>query len=156
MRLLNRSRACGFSLVALLVVVAIVAILLAVAIPNLRPSLGVASEMAVIREIQAVQQAQLQYLSEFGKYASTIRELGPPTTGAANPHAADLIPASLASGEKDGYVFTIASTAAGFAVHANPKVYGTTGRRTFYSDQSRVIHQNWGQEPATSNSPELR
>ena len=101
-------------------------------------------------------QAQIQYLSQFGKFASTLIELGPPASGAAGPTAANIIPASLASGEKDGYVLTIIPTTAGFAVNANPKVFGNTGRRTFYSDENGVVHQNWGRDPATASSPEIR
>lgn len=67
-----------------------------------------AAETVVIREVQTIHQAQIQYLSQFGKYASTLLELGPPANGAAGPAAANLIPAILASGDKDGYVFTMA------------------------------------------------
>jgi type IV pilus assembly protein PilA len=35
-------------------------------------------------------------------------------------------------------------------------VFNTNGRRTFYSDQNMIIHQNWSAEPATANSPELK
>jgi len=41
-------------------------------------------------------------------------------------------------------------------VNANPVSFNSTGRRTFFSDQSHVIHQNWGAEPATLNSPEIK
>ena len=44
----------------------------------------------------------------------------------------------------------------GFTVNANPVTLGSTGRRTFFSDQSLVIHENWGAEPATVNSPEIK
>jgi len=142
--------------VELLIVVAIITILLAVALPHILMTRSNAAETVVIREIQTIQQAQIQYWSQFGKYASTLVELGPPASGAAGPAAANLIPASLASGEKDGYVFTLISTAGGFAVNANPKVFGSTGRRTFYSDENGVLHQNWSQEPATANSPDIR
>jgi hypothetical protein len=37
-----------------------------------------------------------------------------------------------------------------------PKVYNSTGRRTFYSDQTLVIRENWGPEPATAQSPEIK
>ncbi len=143
-------------MVELLIVVAIIAVLLAVAIPNLLHTRVGAAETVVIREIQTIHQAQIQYQSQFGKYASTLVELGPPASGAAGPAAADLIPANLASGEKDGYVFTIFATTSGFAIHANPRVFGSSGRRTFYLDENGAIHQNWGQEPATASSPEIR
>ena len=61
-----------------------------------------AVETVVMREMQTIQQAQTQYQSQFGDFASTLVELGPPATGNMGPAAAKLIPASLASGEKDG------------------------------------------------------
>jgi type IV pilus assembly protein PilA len=115
-----------------------------------------ANEMFVLREIQTIDQAQTQYISQFGKYAATLRALGPPTSGAPGPEAADLIPSSLASGEKDGYLFTLTTNPQGYTINANPKVYPNTGRRTFFSDQTMTIHQNWSREPANASSPELK
>lgn len=136
--------------------IAIITMLLAVAIPHFMQVREDAAENVVIREIQTIHQAQIQYLSQFGKYAATLAELGPPASGPGGPNAANLIPGSLAAGEKDGYIFTMTSRAAGFAVNANPKVFGSTGRRTFYSDENGVVHQNWGQQPATGSSAEIR
>lgn len=152
----RRNKLRGFSLVELLIVVAIMAVILAIAIPNMMNARKNAAEMAVIREVQTIHQAQVQYLSQFVRYASTLAELGPPTNGVAGPSAANIIPRSLASGEKDGYVFTMTPTATGFAVHANPKVFDSTGRRTFYIDENGIVHQNWGREPADAASPELQ
>jgi type IV pilus assembly protein PilA len=115
-----------------------------------------ASETVVIREVQTIHQAQVQYLSQFGEYATSLSQLGPPANGVTGPHAAKLIPASLAYGEKNGYVFTVTRTNTGFAANANPKAFGRNGRRTFYIDEDGVVHQNWGAEPATANSPEAK
>ena len=57
---------------------------------------------AVVQDPAYIQQAQTQYQSQFGDFAATLVELGPPATGNMGPAAAKLIPASLASGEKDG------------------------------------------------------
>ena len=119
-------------------------------------ALNGASETVVIREVQTIHQAQTQYLSQFGDYAATLGELGPPVNGVAGPRGAKLIPASLASGDKNGYVFLMVKVPSGFTVNANPKVFGKNGRRTFYTDQDGVLHQNWGAEPATVNSPEIK
>jgi hypothetical protein len=62
----------------------------------------------------------------------------------------------LALGEKGGYKFVMAATPTGYTVNANPVAYNNTGSRTFYSDQSLVIRQNFGQEPATAASPEIK
>ncbi len=152
----RRSRARGFSLIELLIVISIILVILAVAVPKLNTAKENANEMVVIREIQTVHQAQTQYQSQFGKYAASLNELGPPTSGGPGPQAADLIPGSLAAGEKDGYIFTLTATPQGYTVNANPKVYNSTGRRTFFSDQTMTIHQNWTAEPANPSSPELK
>jgi len=146
----------GFSLIELLIVIAIILIILAIAVPKLGSARMNASEMAVIREIQTINSMQTQYMSQFGRFATTLAELGPPTSGGPGPQAADLIPSSLSSGEKDGYVFTLAGTPSGYTLNANPKVYNSSGRRTFFSDQNMIIHQNWTAEPANAASPELK
>jgi type IV pilus assembly protein PilA len=152
-----RSRQNGFTLIELLVVLAIIAMVLAVAIPNIKSALRNSNETVVMREVQTIHQAQVQYFSLFGAYAATLSELGPPGHGVAQgPKAANLIPASLASGEKNGYTFTLAQTPTGYAVHANPKVYGGKDTRTFYLDENGVLHQNQGSEPATDESPEVK
>jgi prepilin-type N-terminal cleavage/methylation domain-containing protein len=152
----RRSRRAGFSFVELLIVMAIISLFLAIAIPMLKTAQMNASETVVIREVQTIHQAQVQYLSQFGEYASSLAQLGPPTNGVSGPHAAKLIPASLASGEKNGYLFTMMKTPSGFAVNAVPKAFGGNGRRTFYIDEDGVVHQNWSAEPATVNSPEFK
>ena len=155
-RLGYRSKTRGFSLIELLIVIAIILIILAIAVPKLSNARMNAQEMAVIREVQTINTMQTQYMSQFGRFATTLTELGPPTNGAAGPQAADLIPSTLSTGDKDGYTFTVTGTPAGYTVNANPKVFNSSGRRTFYSDQNMIIHQNWSAEPANSSSPELK
>ena len=139
----------GFSLIEMLIVIAIILVLLGVAIPNFLTVRHISAETVVIRELHTIYETQVQYLSQFGRYAATLAELGPAARGAGGPSAGNLIPASLASGEKDGYAFELMTTPGGFAVTATPKVYGSTGRRSFYVEHSGVVRQNWGPEPAT-------
>jgi prepilin-type N-terminal cleavage/methylation domain-containing protein len=152
----SNRRTRGFSLIELLIVIAIILVILAVAVPKLGSAKMNANEMVVIREIQTIHQAQTQYMSQFGRFATTLNELGPPTSGGPSPQSSDLIPSSLASGEKDGYLFVMTATPQGYTLNVNPKVYNSTGRRTFFSDQSMTIHQNWTAEPANASSPELK
>src|SRR5580704_15960968 len=152
----KRRRARGFSLIELLIVIAIILIILAIAVPKLGSARMNANEMAVIRELQTINTMQTQYMSQFGRFATTLNELGPPTSGGPGPQAADLIPGSLAAGDKDGYIFTLAATPQGYTLNVNPKAYNSTGRRTFYADQSMIIHQNWSAEPANASSPEFK
>ena len=135
----------------------VILLILAIAIPNLRTTHLTSNEAAVIREVLTIHQAQVQYLSLFGTDATNLSKLGPPGAGIGDgPQAANLIPASLASGEKNGYLFTLSQSPTGFSVHASPKSYGGAGRRTFYLDQNGVVRQNWGPEPATEQSPEVQ
>jgi len=147
----------GFSFVELLVVLAVIAIILAVAIPYIRSFRLEGVETMVAKEMQTVATAQVQYHSQFGHYAPSLAALGPPARGGVDrPDAAHLIPASLASGEKNGYTYVLAVTSAGYTLNANPKVFGASGRRTFYLDQDGIVHQNWGQDPASADSPEFK
>lgn len=154
-RMTSRRRK-GFTLIELLIVVAIVLIIAAIAVPKLDKARMHTQEMAAIRQVQTIHQAQTQYMSQYGKFATKLEELGPPASGQAGPQAADLIPGDLAKGKKTGYIFTVTGGPAGYVVNANPEVYGATGRRTFFSDQTLVTRENYGQEPATASSPEIK
>jgi hypothetical protein len=95
-------------------------------------------EAAALKAIQTLNTAQVQYKSEFGRYARSLTEL-----------------AVLAASEKQGYKFTLMPTPEGYSIQAVPTAFGVTGSRTFYSDQSLVIRQNYGPEPATPGSREV-
>ncbi|MBI4874587.1 MAG: prepilin-type N-terminal cleavage/methylation domain-containing protein [Acidobacteria bacterium] len=151
----NRKRR-GFSLIELLIVIAIILIIVAIAAPRLDKARMHSQEMAGIRQIQTLHTAQTQYYSQYGRYATSLAELGPPASGQPSPTASDLIPGDLALGTKTGYVFQLQGTPTGYKVTANPQVYNSTGRRCFFSDQTLVIRENWGAEPATEQSKEIK
>ena len=153
---LCRDRRRGFSLIELLIVISIILIIAAIAVPKMNNQLMASHEMAAIRQVTTIHQAETQYYSQFGKYASSLAELGPPASGAATPAAADLIPKVLAEGKNSGYVFTVQANATGYAITAVPEAFNSSGRRTFYSDQTLVIRNNWSQDPATPQSPEIK
>jgi type IV pilus assembly protein PilA len=151
----NTRRNRGFSLIELLIVIAIILIIVTVALPKLNNATRFAHEAAAIKAIQTIHTVQVQYNSQYGRFAASLTELGPPASGAATASAADLIDSGLAQGEKSGYKFTLTPTQGGYIINASPMTYGGTGSRTFYSDQSMVIRQNYGPEPATASSKEL-
>ena len=151
----NRRRR-GFSLIELLIVIAIILIIAAIAVPKMNQQLMAANETAAIQHIRTIHAEQLQYNSQFGKYGESLTALGPPASGAAGPAAADLIPKDLAEGKKSGYLYTLAITATGYAITAAPEKFGSSGRRSFYSDQTLVVRNSWTNEPASVNSPELK
>ncbi len=145
----------GFSLIELLIVIAIILIIITIAVPKYQTIQRFTRETAAIKAVQTIHQVQVQYQSQFGRYATSLAELGPPASGNSGPSAADLISNDLAGGIKQGYKFTVTGTPGGYIVNANPVNYGSDGNRTFFSDQTMVIRQNFGPEPATANSPEL-
>jgi type IV pilus assembly protein PilA len=118
-----------------------------------RVSTVLASEEGAVIQMLNVYKMQRQYLSQFGRYASTLAELGPPANGIVGPQGADLIDSRLASGEKNDYLFTLSNTSYGFKLDASPKV--RNGRRSFYLDQTGVIRQSLGSEQATANDAQL-
>ncbi len=150
-------RQAGFSLIELLIVIAIILIILAIALPRLGKARMFAQEMGAMKTITTIHTAEAQYFSQYGKFAGALTELGPPASGASGPSAADLIPGGLATtGEGSGYKFILSLTATGYTINANPLAFGTTGGRTFFSDQSLTIHNHYGQEPASLTDPEIK
>ena len=145
----------GFSLIELLIVIAIILIIITIAVPKLSKAKQFAQETAALAAIRTIHSAQVQYSSQYGRFAASLTELGPPATGSASPASADLIMNDLASGKKQGYTFTMTGSGGGYQINASPETFGTTGSRTFYSDQTMVVRENDGPEPATANSKEL-
>ncbi len=159
--MLSRIRECrrnqrGFSLIELLIVIAIILIILSIALPKMSQSQMYAREMAARATLRNINTFEVQYQSQFGQYATSLTQLGPPAGAGAGEgaQAANLIPASLASGSTGGYNYALAPTPTGYAATAAPKVFDSTGRRSYYTDQTGVIRESSTQEPATANSPE--
>ncbi len=144
-----RNRQKGFSLIELLIVVAIILIIAAIAIPNLLRSKMAANEASAVGSLRSINTACVTYSTTYGTGypAATgttgLGSLGPAATATAT--AADLIDSVLASGTKSGYVFTYTAGApAGgtintYTVTAIPSNVGTTGQRRFFTNQSGVI-----------------
>jgi prepilin-type N-terminal cleavage/methylation domain-containing protein len=151
-----RFRQRGFTLVEILVVSTIVGVILAIAVPALKDGHVRVSngETTAIGEMQSLVRAQSQYRARFGKYAASLDDLDPPGSGRAKgPRAAGLIPATIASPEKDGYLFAMVLTRSGYALLGSPRIYALNGRRTFYVNQDGVVHESRGERPASADSP---
>jgi len=146
----------GFSLVELMVVIAIILIIAAIAVGPINDQLLLARETAAISNIRTIQTAQAQYYAQFGSYAASLEALGPPPGGNKGPQAANLIPRTLAHGLAGGYLFALHGSETGYTVSATPAKFGSSGRRTFFSDERVTIHENWSAEPASGESPELK
>lgn len=145
----NPNRRRGFTLMELMIVVAIIFVILAIILPNAGAARMQANELAAIRMIGTLHTAQTQYLSQFGRPAPSLADPGPPPAGA------ELIPGDLTRGKKSGYTFQIQGTPNGYTLTVLPEQHGGTGRRSFFSDQTMVVRENWGPEPATVSSKEV-
>jgi type IV pilus assembly protein PilA len=155
---LRRSKQRGFSLIELLIVIGIILVILSIALPQMGKSQMHAHEMAAIKTLQTINSVEVQYQSTYGQYATSLAQLGPPagSQAAEGPQAANLISGNLASGDASGYKFTVTATPSGYSVVAVPKVFNSTGRRSFYTDQTGIIRESSTQEAANANSPELK
>jgi type IV pilus assembly protein PilA len=138
----------GFSLIELLVVVAIILIVAAIAIPNLLKARISANEASAVTSVHAVNTAEITYTTIFPTvgYTATLLNLGP-GGGCNSPASACIIDAALASGTKSGYVFTYVQDASvtpspGYTLNVDPITRGITGQRSFYSDQANATHYN--------------
>src|SRR5581483_8644646 len=78
----RRVRERGFSLIELLIVIAIILIILSIALPQMSKSRMYSQEMKAIAEIGTIEKAEVQYYSEFNKYG-TLAQLGPPASAGA-------------------------------------------------------------------------
>jgi len=151
------SRQKGFSLIELLIVVAIILIIAAISIPNLLRSRMAANEASAVGSMRAINTACIAYSTTFGGFPSSLSSLG--TSGAASSTSADLIDNVLASGSKTGYSFTYtAGAVAGgvisvYELTASPIVAGQTGQRYFFTDQSAVIRFNVSALATVSDAP---
>jgi type IV pilus assembly protein PilA len=139
----------GFSLIELLVVVAVILIIAAIAIPNYLRSKMNANEASAVQNLRSITTAEALYSSTYGiSYSSDLVSLSGNTVSPDQAHA-ELIDQVLGSGVKSGYTFSysaVATDSQGFvvdyAVTANPLVPGNTGQRYFYTDQTYVIRWN--------------
>jgi prepilin-type N-terminal cleavage/methylation domain-containing protein len=133
----------GFSLIELLIVVAIILIIAAIAIPNLLRARMAANEASAVGSLRTINTAAVTYSSTYPNigYPGTLAAMGP--SSSASSSSADLIDSVLAAGTKSGYVFAFTggsnTPSTGYTVTANPISTGTSGQRGFYTDQSGVI-----------------
>jgi type IV pilus assembly protein PilA len=127
-----------------------VAMIAAIAIPNLYAARMAANEGSAISSMRRISSAEATYQSMFQRYG-TLDELA----------ARELIPPTLASGTKNGYKFTIElktnvfPNSDGFELVAVPVSYQSSGRRSFYIDESMVIRaaDNHGRPSTQADAP---
>jgi prepilin-type N-terminal cleavage/methylation domain-containing protein len=136
----------GFSLIELLIVVAIILIIAAIAIPNLLRSRIAANEASAVGSLRTLNTAEITYNVTYGSFAASFSQLGPYASGgSASSTAAGLVDANLANSpnQKSGYQFAINVATAGqdYEFTAVPITANITGQRGFCTDPSGVIEQ---------------
>ena len=145
----------GFSLIELLIVVAIILIIAAIAIPNLLRAKIAANEASAVGSTRTIVTAEISFSNSFQIGPTALINLQTPVggcpAGGAAVGAACLIDSNLAGGQKSGYKFvavptpaagTASAPATGFEENATPVTPGTTGQRAFCADMSGVLHFN--------------
>lgn len=150
----------GFSLIELLIVVAIILIIAAIAIPNLLRSRIAANETAAVGSIRAINTAEVGYASTYpdAGYADTLAKLGPAAGGTVSSDAAGLLDNVLGCAsepcKKAGYDFTLGTSATvGYVTNGAPTTPNTTGVKYFYSDASGVIRSDGSAAATVASTP---
>ena len=154
----------GFSLIELLIVVAIILIIAAIAIPNLLRSRIAANQASAVGSLRTLNTSEVTYASTFNTgFSVDMPSLGPGNPVPASPTstAAGLIDSVLAAGTKSGYSFTYASGPTESATSSRIDTYSitavpittSTGTNYYFTDQSGVVRQNSTTTAASTDSP---
>jgi type IV pilus assembly protein PilA len=135
----------GFSLIELLIVVAIILIIAVIAVPSFLRSRMAANESAAVASLRTLNSAEISYNSAYPTvgFAGTLSALSGTTCTPPNSTSACLIDTALATGQRSGYSFTLTggsgTPSGGYSATAGPIVYNYSGMRYFCSYADAVI-----------------
>lgn len=141
----------GFSLIELLIVVAIILIIAAIAIPNLLRARIAANESSAAASVRTLATAELTYQTSYGVYATAIGNLGPASTAACTSPTStnaciidyNLATATSTSALKSGYYFSATTPAAlQYFITATPGSAGSSGVKGFCAVEDNVVRFN--------------
>jgi type IV pilus assembly protein PilA len=140
-----------------LIVVAIILIIAAIAIPNLLRSKIAANQASAVGSLRTINTACIAFSTSYGQFPSALTNLGPiGSSGTASSTSADLIDSVLSAGAKSGYNFTYSAATPfqSYSILAKPITAATTGQNSYYTDQSGVIRfDTSGGTPSAASTP---
>jgi prepilin-type N-terminal cleavage/methylation domain-containing protein len=152
----------GFSLIELLIVVAIILIIAAIAVPSFLRSRIRANEASAVASIRLLDTTAINYSVSYPGvgFPATLNLLGGANPCSASPASACLIDNILAQGAKSGYAFVWvgdgATPSVSYTIAGTPLTPGSTGQSTYCSDQTAVVHFNPSGAACTSASPVIQ
>ncbi len=161
----------GFSLIELLIVVAIILIIAAIAVPNLLKSKIAANEASAVSTLRMLNNAEVIFSATYvSGFTDGLNRLGAPTSGRPDMNNADLVDPILAGRgpggtnttfTKSGYNFRYTPTGtsttfgqiAGYEITADPVSRGSSGQRSFFTNEPLVIRSNATTTATVSDTP---
>jgi type IV pilus assembly protein PilA len=135
----------GFTLMELMIVIALILIIAAVAIPSMKEAQIHANEASAVASIRTISVAEISYQATYGGYAESLPNLGGAEPCHKSPETACLLDESLAGGSKSGYRFVApggnpsGGENTSYVASAAPEVFDRTGKRLFCSTDKNVI-----------------
>src|ERR1700690_4222983 len=150
----------GFSLIELLIVVAIILIIAAIAIPNLLRSKMAANEASAVATLRTLNTSAVAYSTTYSNYPPSLASMGPIASGGTpSSTTADLVDSVLGKdpATKSGYTFVYVAGAttpiSSYSITATPVNVGTTGQRGFFTNQSGVIRADPSGAATSASTP---
>lgn len=139
----------GFSLIELLIVVAIILIIAALAVPSFLRSKIAANESAAAAAVRIITSAQISYSSAYPSvgFSSSLVALGGTSCTPPDPTSACIIDSPLAAGQRSGYNFVLANVsgtpATSYNVIATPYSYNSSGVRYFCANEDSLLRYSF-------------
>jgi len=154
----------GFSLIELLIVVAIILIIAAIAIPNFLRAKISANESSAVSSLRAIITAEMTYTSTYPTvgFSADLPSLAgtactAPTSSAACIIDNTLATATTSASPKSGYYFTYTpNSTLGYTLYADPAYWNHSGTKHYYTDSSAEIHYNSQNQTSSVNDPTIQ